>query len=66
MRRWRFLFVVFDVRIWLRYALERFTFPDAVSLNRFFAPLRVFILGIRIFLSLLPLIFVLASFFVLA
>lgn len=47
-RNWRFLFVVFDVRMWLRYAFARLTFPDAVNLNRFLAPLRDFIFGIRI------------------
>src|SRR6476661_5160699 len=45
-RRFRFLFDVFLVRMWLLNAFIRFTFPDAVTLNRFAAPLWVFILGI--------------------
>jgi len=36
----------FFVRIWLVNAFLRFTFPDAVVLKRFFAPLFDFILGI--------------------
>lgn len=46
-RKFLFRFVVFDVRIWLRYAFSRFTFPDAVILNDFFALLFVFIFGIE-------------------
>jgi len=38
-------FVVFLLRIWFLYAWARFTFPVFVRLNRFFAPLCVFIFG---------------------
>jgi hypothetical protein len=45
LRRFRFLFVDFLVRIWLVKALERLIFPDPVFEKRFAAPLLVFILG---------------------
>src|SRR5687768_3718341 len=47
-RRWRFLLDDFLVRMWLLKARIRFTFPDPVSLKRFFAPLWVFIFGIAV------------------
>jgi hypothetical protein len=47
----RFRFVLFEVRMWLRNADLRLIFPDAVNAKRFFAALRVFILGIQIFPS---------------
>jgi hypothetical protein len=50
-RSLRFRFVLFEVRMWLRNADLRLIFPDAVSAKRFFAALRVFILGIQIFPS---------------
>lgn len=46
LRRLRFLFVDFLVRIWLVKALERLIFPEPVFEKRFAAPLLVFILGI--------------------
>ena len=45
-RRLRFRFDVFLVRMWLLNAFIRLTFPDAVTLNRFAAPLCVFINGL--------------------
>ena len=45
-RRCRFRLVVIFVRIWLRYALRRLTFPEPVKLNRFAAARFVFIFGI--------------------
>jgi hypothetical protein len=33
--------------MWLLYALRRRTFPDPVTEKRFFAPLCVFIFGMR-------------------
>src|ERR1043166_3926840 len=45
-RRRRFRLDDFFVRMWLLYALYRFTFPLPVTLKRFLAPLWVFILGI--------------------
>lgn len=44
--RWRFFFVVLEVRMWRLKALLRFTLPLAVFLNRFAAPLCVFSFGI--------------------
>jgi hypothetical protein len=44
-RNRRFRFADFFVRIWLLNARRRRTFPDAVTLNRFLAPLCVFIFG---------------------
>jgi hypothetical protein len=44
-RRFRFRFDDFFVRIWLLNALFRLTFPVPVKLNRFLAPLWVFIFG---------------------
>src|SRR6476660_6175685 len=44
-RRLRFRLDVFLVRMWLLNAFIRLTFPDPVTLNRFAAPLCVFILG---------------------
>ncbi len=38
LRRPRFRFVVFFVKMWLFIERFRFTFPEAVSLNRFLAP----------------------------
>ena len=45
-RRFRFRFGDFFVRMWLLNALRRRTFPEAVTVKRFFAPLCVFIFGI--------------------
>jgi len=45
-RRFRFVFGDFFVKIWLANAFLRLSFPDAVRLKRFFAPLFDFILGI--------------------
>jgi hypothetical protein len=42
---WRFRFLDFDERMWLRYAFLRLNWPDAVFLNRFFAPDVDFIFG---------------------
>ena len=44
-RRRRFRFGCFFVRMWLLNALYRFTLPEPVILNRFAAPLWVFIFG---------------------
>src|SRR5579883_2481190 len=44
-RRRRFRFADFLVRMWLLNALRRRTLPDAVTVNRFLAPLWVFIFG---------------------
>ncbi len=48
LRKLRFLFVDFLVRIWLVKALERLIFPEPVFLKRFAAPLLVFIFGMVI------------------
>ena len=45
LRRWRFRFVVFEVRMWFFIEWPRLTFPEAVSLKRFFAPRCDFCLG---------------------
>src|SRR5712692_3982168 len=45
--KWRLRFFAFEVRMWRRYALLRFTFPVPVFLKRFEAPLCVFSLGIK-------------------
>lgn len=45
-RKSRFLLRVFFVNMWLLKALLRLTFPEAVSLNLFMAPLLDFIFGI--------------------
>lgn len=45
--RFLFLFVVLVVRIWLVKARFMVTFPAAVFLKRFAAPLLVFIFGIE-------------------
>src|SRR5271156_1617882 len=45
-RRRRFRFADFLVRMWLLNARRRRTLPDAVTVNRFLAPLCVFIFGI--------------------
>jgi hypothetical protein len=42
----RFLFVVFEVNIWLLYALDLLILPVPVILKRFAAPLLVLIFGI--------------------
>ena len=47
LRSLRFRFLDFEVRIWLRKADARFIFPVEVTRNRFRAPLRLFILGMR-------------------
>jgi len=55
--KWRFTFLLFDVRMWRRYALDRFTFPVAVFLNRLAAPLCVLSFGIipqKLLLVLVP------------
>ena len=44
--RFLFLLVVFFVRMWLLYACFLLIFPVPVSVNLFFAPELVFILGI--------------------
>ena len=46
-RKFLFLFCDFLVRIWLAKALLLTSFPVAVLLNRFNAPLFVFILGMK-------------------
>lgn len=46
LRNFRLRLVVLDVKIWLRYAAERRTFPVPVRENRFLAPLFVFMRGI--------------------
>jgi len=46
LRRFLFLFVVFDVRIWLLFALALTTLPVPVTLNLLAAPLFDFNLGI--------------------
>src|ERR671936_211648 len=46
LRKLRFRFADLCSRLWLRIACRRSSFPLPVSLNRFFAPLRVFVLGI--------------------
>ena len=38
--------------MWLRYACDRLILPEAVFTNRFFAPLRVLIFGMGVFLLL--------------
>jgi hypothetical protein len=48
LRRLRFLFVVFDVRIWLLYAFPRLTLPVLVTVKRFAAALFVLIFGMEI------------------
>lgn len=48
LRRPRFLFVDFFVRIWLAKALLRFILPEPVAEKRLAAPLLVFIFGIVI------------------
>ena len=50
-RSLRFLFLLFDVRIWLLKAEALFTFPLEVTRKRFLAPLLVFIFGILFHLS---------------
>src|SRR5512135_167530 len=44
-RRWRFRLVDLDDSMWLRNALWRLNFPEAVRLNRFLAALSDFIFG---------------------
>jgi hypothetical protein len=48
LRSLRFLFVVFDVRIWLLYAFPRLTLPVLVSVKRFAAALFVLIFGMEV------------------
>jgi len=48
LRRLRFLLVVFDVRIWLLYALPRLTLPDLVSVKRLAAALFVLSFGMEV------------------
>jgi hypothetical protein len=48
LRRLRFLFVVFEVRIWLLYAFPRLTLPVLVTVKRFAAALFVLIFGMEI------------------
>ena len=55
-RNLRFRFVVFDVKMWLRNAVPRLTLPEPVSVNRFFAPLLLFILGMKLFLGIMLLV----------
>jgi hypothetical protein len=50
LRRCRFRLLDLDDSIWLRNALWRLNFPEAVRLNRFFAPEFDFILGMIWFL----------------
>lgn len=45
LRRWRFRFVVFEVRMWFFIEWPRLIFPELVSLKRFFAPRCDFCLG---------------------
>jgi hypothetical protein len=52
-RRDRFRLVVFFVRIWLAWDLEKAYFPFPVFLNRFAADRFVFILGIVFLLMVL-------------
>lgn len=49
-RKCRLRFEVFDVRMWLRNAFRRFTFPDAVTINVFAALRLLFIFGIGLLL----------------
>jgi hypothetical protein len=50
LRRWRFRLLDFEDNMWLRNALWRLNFPEAVRLNRFFAPEFDFIFGMTRFL----------------
>src|SRR3954468_6580313 len=45
--RFRFRFLLFDVRMWRRCERPRFTFPVPVNLKRLAAPLCVFSFGIK-------------------